>query len=268
MGRSYLFRKAALQWVQRLSTLILSLVFLITIVLVSYSLYLHPKLPSVTQLDPTRPHNELSLLYKKTGKLSAKEGLNYQVISYQDIPPDLVLAIIAAEDKNFLSHEGVDYTAIVRAVLTSVAAGKAVSGASTVTMQVAKNLLLTQERSLQRKLLELMLARQIESRFSKSEIMQMYLNGIYFGNQVYGIDAAAHLYFQKPVHELNLAQLATLAGLPKAPSRFNPIASPEAAEARRNWVLNRMRVNEFISESQYTQAKSMGSVGDVVVEST
>lgn len=175
-------------------------------------------------------------------------------LQFEDIPQDLVHAILSAEDKNFFSHDGIDYPAILRAMNLLLESGQPLSGASTITMQLAKNSLQGRDRSLARKLSQFMLAMKIESRLSKEQILEHYLSLIYFGENAYGVKAAAQLYFEKKLSELTLAEAATLAGLPKAPSKYNPIISPAASLQRRDWVLERMLENHFIEHSQFEQA--------------
>ena len=211
---------------------------LITLYLGAFCLYLYPQLPDVEALATPEYHSTVS------------------PVSFEDLPDELVQALVSAEDKNFFTHGGVDYSAILRALALFANNGAPTSGASTLTMQVAKNMFLNHEKSLGRKLSEFMLARQIEARFDKSEILEIYVNAIYFGNNTYGIEAATRLYFNKPVAQLSLPEAATLAGMPKAPSVFNPIASAERATKRRNWVLERMLDNAFITPVQFEQASA------------
>ncbi|MEM8497509.1 MAG: biosynthetic peptidoglycan transglycosylase [Pseudomonadota bacterium] len=216
--------------------LIVSVVILL--VLLAYCAALYVKLPSVQPLVFTNSEPRQNLL------------------QFDDIPLVSVNAILAAEDKNFFSHNGIDYPAILRAMKLMGESGKPVSGASTITMQLAKHSLLGRDRSLARKLSQFMLAAKIESRLSKEQILQRYLSSIYFGENTYGIDAAAQFYFKKALAELTLAEAAMLAGLPKAPSKYNPTASPAASLERRNWVLERMLENQFIERLQFEKARA------------
>ena len=208
----------------------------VLLVLAAYSTVLYAKLPSVEPL------------------VSSSSEPVENPLQFDDIPLISVHAILAAEDKNFFSHDGIDYPAILRAMKLMAESGMPVSGASTITMQLAKNSLQGRDRSLARKLSQFMLATKIESRLSKEQILELYLSSIYFGENTYGIEAAAQLYFEKSLSELTLAEAATLAGLPKAPSKYNPIASPAASLQRRDWVLERMLENQFIEQSQFEQA--------------
>ncbi len=170
------------------------------------------------------------------------------------IPKTLKSAILATEDRQFYDHIGVDLKGILRAVVKNIVAGEFVEGASTLTQQLAKTLFLTPEKSLSRKIKEAVLAVQIERRFSKDEILELYLNEVYLGSGAYGVEAAARIYFGKPVESLNLAECALIAGLPKAPSRFSPRVHPERAEKRRNVVLKQMRDLGIITETDFRHA--------------
>ncbi|MEQ1638007.1 MAG: penicillin-binding protein 1A [Methylococcales bacterium] len=176
------------------------------------------------------------------------------LIKFDDIPPQLINAFLAAEDDRFYEHPGVDYQGLLRATLQLLTTGKKSQGGSTITMQVTRNFLLSSEKTYTRKLKEIMLAFKIEEAFSKHEILELYLNKIYFGQHSYGINAAAETYFGKPLKELNLAEIALLAGLPKAPSLYNPTTDPERAMQRRNYVLKRMLELQFITTEEYESA--------------
>ena len=164
------------------------------------------------------------------------------------------LAFVAAEDQNFYQHTGVDFTSIVRAALTNYQAGTTRQGGSTITQQVVKSLLLTPERSYERKLKEVMLAFRLEQQLTKDEILYLYLNQIYLGNGAYGVQAAALEYFGKDVAELTLAEAALLAGLPQAPSRYSPVKHWERARARQRYVLDRMVEEGFVTYDEAEQA--------------
>ncbi|MEC7815771.1 MAG: penicillin-binding protein 1A [Pseudomonadota bacterium] len=169
-------------------------------------------------------------------------------ITIEQIPTIQLQAFMAAEDARFYEHFGVDIKGLVRAAIELVSTGEIQSGGSTITMQVAKNYFLSRDRTFIRKFNEILLALQIERELDKDRILELYLNKIYLGNRAYGIAAAAQVYYDKPVAELSLAQMAMLAGLPKAPSAFNPLANPERAMIRRNWILGRMQSLGFITE--------------------
>ncbi|UIJ45395.1 PBP1A family penicillin-binding protein [Sphingomonas cannabina] len=175
-------------------------------------------------------------------------------LSYDEYPPLLVRAFLAAEDRTFFEHHGVDYPGIVSAMITNLTNDKRPIGASTITQQVAKNLLIGNERSYVRKAKEAMLAFRIEDTLTKQQILELYLNSISLGRNAFGVEAASHAYFDKELNELSLAQLAYLAILPKGPSNYSPDRYPDRALARRNWVLGEMLRNRFITQAQHDQA--------------
>jgi penicillin-binding protein 1A len=177
-----------------------------------------------------------------------------RLVPVAELPRHLVLAFVAAEDDAFFEHQGLDYVAILRALWVDVVSGEKKQGASTITMQTAKNLLLTPERRFRRKLKEMILARRIEQRFSKDEILTLYLNEIYFGSGAYGVAEAARTYFDADVRALGLPEAALLAGLPKAPSKNSPFTNPEGAEERRRYVLQRMLDAGFLDAATHAAA--------------
>ena len=236
-----------------------SLVALACGVLLSVSgafLYLSPTLPSVESLRNIQLQIPLRV-FSQDGKLIAEFGeMRRSPISYDEIPEDFIHALLAAEDDNFANHYGVDVSSLMRAATQLLKTGEIQTGGSTITMQVAKNFFLSNERSFSRKLTEILLALQIERELTKEEILELYVNKIYLGNRAYGIEAAAQVYYGKPIDELNLAQLAMIAGLPKAPSAFNPLANAERAKERRDWILGRMLRLGYIDQSRYEKAIS------------
>jgi penicillin-binding protein 1A len=175
-------------------------------------------------------------------------------IRYADTPPLLIKAFLAAEDSRFFEHSGVDMQSLGRAVLNLINTGELSQGGSTITMQLVRNLFLTPEKSFQRKLAELLLAMHLESKFSKEQIFELYQNRIFFGHQAYGVAAAAKIYYNTNVHDLSLAQMATLAGIPQAPSAHNPITRPDKAVARRAYVLGRMLTLGWITQAEHDAA--------------
>jgi penicillin-binding protein 1A len=180
-------------------------------------------------------------------------------VPYEDIPPNVVRAFIAAEDKNFFNHPGIDVMGVIRAAIDNiynVMEGRRLEGASTITQQVAKNILLSSEVTMARKLREAMLSFRIERAFTKEQILSLYLNEIYLGNASYGAAAAALNYFDKALPELTLGEAAYLAALPKAPNNYNPVTRMDAAIARRNWVLDRMREDGYITRDKAEKAKA------------
>lgn len=191
----------------------------------------------------------------RDGKLIGLFGTERRaLIRYSDMPQGLIDAFLSAEDDRFFEHGGVDYTGLLRAALKLATSGDKAQGGSTITMQLARNVFLTSEKTFTRKFREMLLAGQIEDELSKEEILELYLNKIYLGERAYGVGAAAQVYFGKPLDALSLAQMATLAGLPKAPSRDNPVASPSRAEERRNYVLRRMHELKKISDADFQSA--------------
>src|SRR5581483_4954539 len=171
-----------------------------------------------------------------------------------DIPPPVRLAFLAAEDANFYRHHGVNPASIVRALMANLSHHGVVQGGSTITQQVVKSLLLTPERSYERKLKALVLALRLETKLTKDDILYLYLNQIYFGAGSYGVAAAARTFFEVDVGDLTIAQAALLAGLPQAPSRYDPQHRPQAALARQRYVLDRMQDEGFITPEQHQAA--------------
>ncbi|TWI54171.1 penicillin-binding protein 1A [Pseudomonas duriflava] len=217
-------------------------------------LYLSPSLPSVEALRNVQLQIPLRI-YSADGKLIAEFGeMRRSPLRFDQIPPDFIHALLSAEDDNFANHYGVDVKSLMRAAGQLVKTGHIQTGGSTITMQVAKNYFLTSERSFSRKFTEILLALQIERQLSKDEILQLYVNKIYLGNRAYGIEAAAQVYYGKSINELTLAQKAMIAGLPKAPSRYNPIVNPERSKERRNWILERMLKLGYINQAAYETA--------------
>src|SRR6218665_3169332 len=217
-------------------------------------LYLSPALPSVDSLRRIQLQIPLRV-YSSDAKLIAEFGeMRRTPIRFADIPPNFIKALLSAEDDNFANHYGVDLSSLMRAATQLLKSGQIQSGGSTITMQVAKNFFLTNERSFSRKINEILLALQIERELSKDEILELYVNKIYLGNRAYGIEAAAQVYYGKPMHDLSLGQMAMIAGLPKAPSRFNPLVNPQRSKERRDWILGRMFKLGKIDQGQYQTA--------------
>lgn len=217
-------------------------------------LYLSPSLPSVESLRSVQLQIPLRV-YSSDAKLIAEFGeMRRSPIAFADIPEDFISALLAAEDDNFANHYGVDVKSLMRAATQLLKSGQIQTGGSTITMQVAKNFFLTSERSFSRKINEILLALQIERELSKNEILELYVNKIYLGNRAYGIEAAAQVYYGKSIRDVSLAEMAMIAGLPKAPSRFNPLANPKRALERRDWILGRMYGLGRIDKSRYEQA--------------
>ncbi|KEF29745.1 Multimodular transpeptidase-transglycosylase [Marinobacter nitratireducens] len=224
------------------------------IVTAGFYLYLRPGLPPVEQLLDIKLQTPLRV-YSEDSKLIAEFGEKRRApITIEQIPTIQLQAFMAAEDARFYEHFGVDIKGLARAAIQLVSTGSIQSGGSTITMQVAKNYFLSRDRTFIRKFNEILLALQIERELDKNRILELYLNKIYLGNRAYGIAAASQVYYDKPVNELSLAQMAMLAGLPKAPSAYNPLANPERAMIRRNWILGRMRDLGYITPDAHDLA--------------
>ena len=194
-------------------------------------------------------------VYTKNGELMAVFGDKKRIpIPFRDVPSTMVKAFLAAEDANFFYHQGVDYAGLARAALTLLRTGKKTQGGSTITMQVARNFFLTRDRTFTRKIKEIFLAFMLEWNHSKEQIINLYLNKIFLGKRAYGVAAAADIYYGKTVDELTLSQTAMLAGLPKAPSRYNPLVNAYKAKLRRDYILNRMLALKFIDNVQFQDA--------------
>jgi penicillin-binding protein 1A len=199
-----------------------------------------------------------SFIYAADGSLlgSIPSDKNRQPLNLEEMAPSVVRATIAIEDRRFYDHRGVDLEGVVRAAAKNLEAGKIVEGGSTITQQLVRNLYIGNEKSFERKATEACLALKLDDEWSKEKILQTYLNQVYFGSHAYGVEAAAQTYFSKPARKLSLAQAALLAGLPQAPSVFNPFTRPDEAVARRNDVLRAMRDAGYIRESRYEKASS------------
>lgn len=225
-------------------------------ILISYLVYqrLITDLPEINVLRNVQYTQPLSI-YSQDGLLIEQFGEKIRTpTKITKIPTALVNAFIAAEDGSFYSHSGVDFKGLSRAIVQLILTGKKKQGGSTITMQVARNFLLNNKKTYTRKLKEIILAFQIEQEFSKDEILELYLNKIYLGQRAYGVAAAGEIYYNQPLTELTLAELSMIAGLPKAPSSYNPISNPSRALLRRNYVLKRMLDLEYINQQDYDTA--------------
>ena len=217
---------------------------------------LMPGLPSISSLS-NEPLKVPMRVYSTEGQLLAEFGEEKRIpVKAGEVPDLLVKAILAAEDDGFYDHYGVDFLGLVRATWANLRTGRHSQGASTITMQVARNFFLSPEKTYTRKLREILLAFKIERQLSKDQILELYLNKIFLGQRAYGFAAAAQVYYGKGPDGLKLPETAMLAGLPKAPSRNNPVSNPESAIERRNYVLQRMRSLDFIGKEAYEEAKS------------
>ncbi|MEJ2575407.1 MAG: penicillin-binding protein 1A [Gammaproteobacteria bacterium] len=216
--------------------------------------YLEPQLPSIENLRDVRLQVPLRV-YSADDKLIAEFGEKRRLpVAYAEVPAAMVHAILAAEDDGFFSHPGVDFKGLLRAGVQLILTGERRQGGSTITMQVARNFYLTREKTFTRKLNEIFLALRIEQDLTKEEILELYVNKIYLGHRAYGVGAAARVYYGKTLGELDLAETAMIAGLPKAPSRYNPIADPARAIQRRNYVLGRMLELGYVDAAAHAAA--------------
>jgi penicillin-binding protein 1A len=213
-------------------------------------------LPSVEQLRTYEPPLPTNIRGADGNPVQSYARERRVELSYPEYPKLLVNAYLSAEDKTFFSHSGVDYPGIVSALIDNMFSGRRARGASTITQQVAKNLLVGNERSYTRKAREAILAWRIEDTLTKEQILELYLNQIALGRNAFGVEAAAHAYFDKELNELSLAQFAYLAILPKGPSNYDPVRHPDRALERRNWVLGEMRDNGFITDAQMASARA------------
>jgi penicillin-binding protein 1A len=214
----------------------------------------YPNLPSLEVLTDYRPKIPLRV-YTADGFLIGEYGEERRaVVAIADVPAVMKHAILAAEDDRFYQHGGIDYTGVVRAIGANLIGGGKRQGASTITQQVARNFFLTGEKTYTRKLYEALLSFKIESNLSKDQIFELYINQIFLGQRAYGFAAASQIYFGKSLKDISIAEAAMLAGLPKAPSAYNPIVNPNRARLRQHYVLRRMRELGHITETQYEAA--------------
>lgn len=243
------------RWIYRLFLAILATGLLAALLVVFAALVTLPSLPSLETLTDYRPKIPLRI-YSTDDLLIGEFGEERRdFIKIEDVPKSLKYAILAAEDDRFYQHYGVDYIGVLRAIYSNFKFGGVQQGASTITMQVARNFFLTKEKTLNRKFSETLLAFKIEHSLEKDKILELYINQIYLGQRSYGFSSAAQSYFGKKLGNISLAEAAMLAGLPEAPSRFNPVVNPERAKTRQQYVLKRMRELGYISAKQYTEAK-------------
>jgi penicillin-binding protein 1A len=245
-GRSRILRVLA-------GLLAVSVVAAGAVVLAIYLLLIRD-LPDFRDLDDYRPPVVSEVLDRKGRLIGEFYTQKRRLVPIGEIPRHVQLAFVAAEDGAFFEHQGIDYVSIIRAAITNLREGGIAQGASTITQQMVKSLLLTPERTYKRKMREIILARRIEQAFSKDEILFLYLNQIYFGNGAWGVGQAARSYFGKQAPDLTVSEAALLAGLVQRPSAYDPSRNPEAAEARRRYVLGRMRDDGYIDDVAYQSA--------------
>ncbi|MDR5855603.1 penicillin-binding protein 1A [Caballeronia sp. LZ062] len=251
-------KKARRPWYTRLLLGFLVSVFALIVcagLVLGYALVVAmPNLPSLEALTDYRPKVPLRI-YTADHVLIGEFGEERRsVVRIQDVPDHLKKAVLAIEDARFYDHGGVDLTGILRAGSVALTNGHASQGASTITMQVARNFFLSSEKTYTRKIYEMLLAYKIERALTKDQILEVYMNQIYLGQRAYGFASAARVYFGKDLKDITLAEAAMLAGLPKAPSAYNPVVNPKRAKVRQEYILQRMRELGFITEDQYEQA--------------
>ncbi|MGD2023269.1 MAG: PBP1A family penicillin-binding protein [Desulfobacterales bacterium] len=211
-------------------------------------------LPQIRALEHFKP-DAVTRIYSADKVLLAELFIEKrEPVPLETIPRYLTAALVATEDRKFYKHSGVDLKGIARAIIKDIRAGEFVEGASTITQQLAKTLFLTPRKTLVRKIKEAILAFQLERRYTKDEILELYLNQVYFGSGAYGVESAAKIFFGKPVKDLNLSECALVAGMPKSPSRYSPLVNPDLAIKRRNMVLRQMRDTGIILDTVYQQA--------------
>ncbi|MBC8749382.1 MULTISPECIES: penicillin-binding protein 1A [Paraburkholderia] len=234
---------------------LIATVVVVGALIVGYALVvMGPQLPSLDALTDYRPKVPLRV-YTADHVLIGEFGEERRsLVRFQDIPDQMKKAVLAIEDYRFYEHGGVDFVGILRAGFADLAHGGASQGASTITMQVARNFFLSSEKTYTRKIYEMLLAYKIERTLTKDQILELYMNQIYLGERAYGFAAAARVYFGKDLKDITLAQAAMLAGLPKAPSAYNPVVNPKRAKIRQEYILRRMLELNYITRQQYDQA--------------
>ena len=239
------------RWLSYLLFAILGVGLLGALLIAFAAIIAYPSLPSLEMLTDYQPKIPLRV-YTADGYLIGEFGEERRnLVKIETVPKLMLQAILAAEDERFYQHGGVDYLGVLRAAYSNFSSGAARQGASTITMQVARNFFLPKEKTLARKFNEVLLAFKIEHNLSKDQILELYLNQIYLGQRAYGFAAAAQVYFGNPLNKLNLGEIALLAGLPKAPSRDNPMVNPKRAKQRQQYVLRRMQELKLINEEEY-----------------
>lgn len=248
--------KRYLVLISRICIVLTAAIVLLAFANVCAYVYLRPALPDVDSLREVQLQVPLRV-YTRDGRLIASIGEQRRIpVRYDQLPPKLIQAFLATEDDRFFRHHGVDWEGILRAAVANVRAGHISQGASTITMQVARDMFLTPHRDMKRKMSEVYISLLMESQFTKEQIFSLYVNKIFLGQRAYGVAAAAEVYFGKTLDQLSIAEMATLAGIPTAPSTINPIANPQAATVRRAHVLGRMLELHYITPAEYEAAKA------------
>lgn len=248
-------------WVQFFINLFIALVAFAFVLLLALpvgfygmAMYITPSLPSLDELKKAKTAMPLQIYTRDNQLIGQYGGVMSLPVTYEQLPKNMINAFLAAEDASFFQHSGISVKGIGRALTQAASDDEGQTGGSTITMQVAKNYFLSPERTLNRKLTELFLARRIEEKLSKKEILTLYVNKIYLGQGAYGVQAAAKQYYSKTLDKLTIAEMAMLAGLPKAPSKYNPVVNPERALERRNWILGQMLKHGSITQAQHDEA--------------
>jgi len=242
-------------WQYLILAMVVGVLSIVALVAIAAAI-IYPSLPSLDALTNYHPKQPLRV-YSEDGYLISEFGQERRAyVKIENVPQDMKNAVIAIEDRRFYQHNGIDFKGIVRAAITNLKGGSK-EGASTITMQVARNFFLSSDRNYKRKINEALLALKIERSLSKAQILELYINQIYLGQRAYGFAAAAQVYYGKTLDKLNLAESALLAGLPKAPSAYNPYVNPKRATTRQKEVLLDMLRNGFITEAQYDSAYKM-----------
>src|SRR6202161_2030137 len=248
--------KRYLVLISRICVVLVGAIALIAFANVCAYVYLKPALPDVDSLRVVQLQVPLRV-YTRDGKLIAAIGEQRRIpVRYEQLPKKLIQAFLATEDDRFFRHHGVDWQGILRAAVANLKAGGIRQGASTITMQVARDMFLTPRRDMKRKMREIYISLLMDTEFTKEEIFSLYVNKIFLGQRAYGVGAAAEVYFGKSLDQLTVAEMATLAGIPTAPSVVNPVANAEAAKVRRAHVLGRMRELNYITSAEYDAANS------------
>jgi len=248
--------KRYLVLISRICAVLVGLIALVVFANVCAYVYLRPALPDVASLREVQLQVPLRI-YTRDGRLIQSIGEQRRIpVRYDQLPPKLIQAFLATEDDRFFRHHGVDFQGILRAAVADLRAGGIRQGASTITMQVSRDMFLTPRRDLKRKMSEIYISLLMEAEFTKEQIFSLYVNKIFLGQRAYGVGAAAEVYFGKSLDQLTVGEMATLAGLPTAPSTRNPVANPEAAKQQRAHVLGRMLELGYISQAEYDQAKA------------
>jgi penicillin-binding protein 1A len=248
--------KRYLVLISRICVVLSAAIVLIAFANVCAYVYLKPALPDVDSIREVQLQVPLRV-YTRDGRLIASIGEQRRIpVRYDQLPPKLIQAFLATEDDRFFRHHGVDWEGILRAALANARAGRISQGASTITMQVSRDMFLTPHRDMKRKMSEVYISLLMEAEFTKEEIFSLYVNKIFLGQRAYGVAAAAEVYFGKTLDQLSLAEMATLAGIPTAPSTINPVANAQAATVRRAHVLGRMLELHYITPQEYETAKA------------